>query len=71
MISRGFVYVRDSEELIVEAKDIIKERALEFTKTNKSEWGQVKNSIRSALKDALYRRTRREPMIMPIVIEIE
>ena len=69
--SRGFVYVRDSEELIVEAKDIIKERALEFTKTNKSEWGQVKNSIRSALKDALYRRTRREPMIMPIVIEIE
>lgn len=71
VISRGFVYVRDSEELIVEAKDIIKERALEFTKTNKSEWGQVKNSIRSALKDALYRRTRREPMIMPIVIEIE
>ena len=37
VISRGFVYVRDSEELIVEAKDIIKERALEFTKTNKSE----------------------------------
>ena len=71
VISRGFVYVRDSEELIVEAKDIIKERALEFTKTNKSEWGQVKNSIRSALKDALYRRSRREPMIMPIVIEIE
>lgn len=71
VISRGFVYVRDSEELIVEAKDIIKERALEFTKTNKSEWGQVKNSIRSALKDTLYRRTRREPMIMPIVIEIE
>lgn len=71
VISRGFVYVRDSEELIVEAKDIIKERALEFTKTNKSEWGQVKHSIRSALKDALYRRTRREPMIMPIVIEIE
>jgi len=70
IISRGFVYVRESEELIRDACDVVKEQAQKFASGHKSDWANIKNSIKSSLKDYLYNQTKRTPMILPIVVEI-
>ena len=70
IVSRGFVYVRDSEELIAEAVELLKEEAKRFENAAKSDYANIKNSIRSSLKGLLKKRTRRTPMIMPIVLEV-
>lgn len=71
VISRGFVYVRSSEELLNEAREMVQEMASQFASSHKSEWSSIKNNIKAALKNYLYNKTRRTPMIMPIIIEIE
>ncbi len=70
IISRGFIYMRESEELIQDARSVVKNCALQFEKKHKSEWANIKNSIRTQLKEHLYNKTKRTPMIMPIVIEV-
>lgn len=70
IISRGFVYVRESEELIHDACDVVKEQAQKFSASHKSDWSNIKNGIKSSLKDYLYNKTKRTPMILPIVVEI-
>ncbi len=70
VLSRGFVFVRESEELIKEARAIVREKAEAFASSHKSEWSSIKNNIRSAMKDYLYKKTKRTPMILPIIIEI-
>ena len=71
ILSRGFVYVRGSEELIQDARNVAKNVAMQFKEAGKSEWSQIKNGIRNALKDYLYSKTRRTPMILPIIVEID
>ncbi len=71
ILSRGFVYVRGSEELIQDARNVAKGVAMQFKEAGKSEWSQIKNGIRNALKDYLYSKTRRTPMILPIIVEID
>ncbi|NJN93238.1 MAG: ribonuclease J [Anaerolineales bacterium] len=66
IISRGFVYVRDSEELIEEAK----ERVIELLESGKVHRDTAATAIRDNLSEFLYQRTRRAPMIFPMVLEV-
>lgn len=67
VISRGFVYVRESEEFIREVKTV-SENAV--TKCRGRDWASRKKAINEALKDFIYMKTKRRPMILPIIIEI-
>lgn len=70
IVSRGFVYVRESEKLMDEAKDKV-QLALDKCQTNGiTEWAAIKSNVRDALGKYLYERTRRRPMILPIIMEI-
>ena len=70
IISRGFVYVRESEELINEAKEIVREALLSCEGEQISEWNYVKSLIKDTLKEFLWQKTKRSPMILPIIMEI-
>ena len=60
-----------TEELIADAKNLVKGLAAQFASANRSEWSGIKNNIRSALKNELYHKTKRTPIILPIIIEID
>jgi ribonuclease J len=70
IISRGFVYVRESEDLMDGAKDLIKDVLKECEDKNIKEWAYLKNSIKENLREYLYIRTKRNPMILPIIMEV-
>lgn len=70
IISRGFVYMRESEELIEEAKSVVKKVVMEFENRSKSDWSQIKNRVKNELRDFLYMRTKRNPVILPIIVEV-
>ncbi|HPY36592.1 MAG TPA: ribonuclease J [Clostridia bacterium] len=70
IISRGFVYMKESEVLIQEARDMLKEQAAAFGERHQSEWACIKNNIRNSLREYFYNKTKRTPMILPIVVEI-
>ena len=70
VISRGFVYVKNSEELMKEAKSVAEGLARQFETAHRSEWSGIKNNIRSELKNFLFNKTKRRPMVLPIIIEI-
>ena len=70
IISRGFVYVRESESLMEEAREKVNQ-ALEKCETSGiTEWAAIKANIRDTLSKHLYEKTRRRPMILPIIMEI-
>ncbi|MDK2584983.1 ribonuclease J [Romboutsia sedimentorum] len=70
IISRGFVYVRESEDLMDGAKNIIKQVLKECEDRNIKEWAYLKNNIKENLKEYLYQKTKRNPMILPIIMEV-
>jgi len=70
IVSRGFVYVREAEELMEEARARVRE-ALDFcAERGISEWASIKAQVRDTLGKFLYERTRRRPMILPIIMEV-
>ena len=70
IVSRGFVYVRESEELMDEAKERVC-AALERCEENSiTEWAAIKSNVRDALGRYLFEKTRRRPMILPIIMEV-
>ncbi|MCT4632692.1 MAG: ribonuclease J [Firmicutes bacterium] len=69
IISRGFVYVRESEELMKGAKEKVQEAIQKNLDNNVREWSVIKNSIRDSLNSYLYSQTKRNPMILPIIME--
>jgi ribonuclease J len=70
IITRGFVYVREAEDLIDEARTVVCE-ALEKCETkNNTDWSYIKATIREALKEFLWQKTKRSPMILPIIMEV-
>ncbi|MFA6849167.1 MAG: ribonuclease J [Selenomonadaceae bacterium] len=70
IVSRGFVYVRESEALMDEAREKVKQ-ALEKCEDGKiTEWSTIKSNVRDALGRYLYEKTRRRPMILPIIMEV-
>lgn len=70
IISRGFVYVRESEELIQQATKMVKEIVEKNIKKPGYEWSNMKQEIRDQLNSFLYNQTKRRPMIIPIIMEI-
>ncbi|NMC27529.1 MAG: ribonuclease J [Syntrophomonadaceae bacterium] len=70
IVTRGFVYVRESEQLIENAKAKVKEAMEQCQRKNLTEWAVIKSQIRDKLGKHLYEKTGRRPMIMPIIMEI-
>lgn len=70
IISRGFVYVRESDELMDEAQQVVYGAVEKCLDKGISDWGRIKNCIRDELADFIWKRTKRSPMIMPIIMEI-
>lgn len=70
VISRGFVYVRESEDLMEEIREISRRALLKCDERKKSDWATKKSIIRDALRDYLYEKTKRRPMILPIIMEV-
>ena len=70
IVSRGFVYVRESEELMDGARKIVNRAILSCSDEGVREWGLIKAKVRESLSKFLYEKTRRNPMILPIIIEV-
>lgn len=70
IISRGFVYVRESEKLMEESKERVKQALMKCQGKNMTEWSTIKTHVRDSLANFLYEKTRRRPMILPIIMEI-
>lgn len=70
IVSRGFVYVREAEDLMVEAKDKVQEALDHCQEDGICEWSSIKSAIRENLGRYLYEKTRRRPMILPIIMEV-
>jgi ribonuclease J len=70
IVSRGFVYVREAEDLMGEARDKVQSALDKCEETNKTEWSTLKTAIRDSLGRFLYEKTRRRPMIIPIIMEV-
>jgi ribonuclease J len=70
IVSRGFVYVRESEQLMEEAKERVKQSLEKCETGGVTEWATIKSNVRDTLGKFLYERTRRRPMILPIIMEV-
>ena len=70
IVSRGFVYVRESDELMDEARAIIEERIENCLDKGISDWGKIKSVIKDSLGDFVWRKTKRRPMILPIIMDV-
>lgn len=70
IISRGFVYMRESEDLIKEAQQLIAKHLEKIMDRKMSQWSEIKNEISDILGPFLYERTKRKPMILPIIMEV-
>ena len=69
IVSRGFVYVRESEDLMDHAREVVENALDSCLDRNITDWGKIKNVIKDALSDFLWKRTKRSPMILPIIME--
>ncbi|MCI8887104.1 MAG: ribonuclease J [Hungatella sp.] len=70
IVSRGFVYVRESEDLLEEARHVVEEAVCDCLDRHVSDWGKIKNIIRDSLSDFLWKKMKRNPMILPIIMEV-
>ena len=70
IVSRGFVYVRESEDLLEEAHGIVADAVEDCMDRNVTDWGKLKNIIKDSLSDFLWKRMKRNPMILPIIMEV-
>ncbi|MCX7923392.1 MAG: ribonuclease J [Clostridia bacterium] len=70
IISRGFVYVRESEDLMEQVREVTKTALTKCEEKKKNDWASKKNVIKDTLRDYLYEKTKRKPMILPIIMEI-
>ncbi|WP_459480953.1 ribonuclease J [Clostridium saccharoperbutylacetonicum] len=70
IVSRGFVYVRNSEELIDQVRDIVTNVVESCLDRNITQWAEIKNSIRREVDNFVYDRMKRKPMILPVIVEI-
>ncbi len=70
IVSRGFVYVRESEELMSIAKQVVEKTLSNCEKNNTKEWSSIKNAIKNDLNYYLYDKMRRKPMILPVIMEV-
>ncbi|MDO5135332.1 MAG: RNase J family beta-CASP ribonuclease [Eubacteriales bacterium] len=69
IVSRGFVYVRESEDLMGRAREVVENALESCLDKGMTDWGKIKTSVKDALSDYLWKRTKRSPMILPIIME--
>ena len=70
IISWGFVYRRDAEELMEEVKDLVMKKVVEFQGPNQNQRGIIRQTLKKSTEQLLYMETKRRPMILPVVIEV-
>lgn len=70
IVSRGFVYVRESESLMDEARELVDEAVNQCLDRGITDWGKLKGAIRDSLSDYVWKKTKRRPMILPIIMEV-
>ena len=70
VISRGFVYVKDSENLMEEVKIVLREEIYELESKHVTDWTTIKSSLRDRVRDLIFAKTKRNPMILPIIMEV-
>lgn len=71
IVSRGFVYVREAETLMVEAQRVLDTKVAECEAKGLTDWGKIKNVIKDALGEYVWKATKRRPMIIPIIMEVD
>ena len=71
IVSRGFVYVRESDEIMDEAQTVVEEALLELLNRKITDWGKMKNTMKDALSGYVWKKMKRRPMILPIIMEVE
>ncbi|GAA0446164.1 ribonuclease J1 [Lentibacillus halophilus] len=70
IISRGFVYMRESEDLINEAQKLVAKHLKKVMERRTSQWSEIKNEITDTISPFLFEKTKRRPMVLPIIMEI-
>ena len=70
VVSRGFVYVRESETLMDDVKRVIKQEVRTFEEEGVRDWSTIKSTLKDDLRDYIFQRTKRNPMILPIIMEV-
>ena len=71
IVSRGFVYVRESEDLMDEARRVVNDALYNCLSKRCTDWGKIKNVVRESLGDFIWKQTKRNPMILPIIMEVD
>ena len=70
IVSRGFVYVRESDELMDEARQLVNDTLEELLDKGVTDWGKLKTATKDVLSDYVWKKTKRSPMILPIIMEV-
>lgn len=70
IISRGFVYIRESENLMEDMKRVLKERLSALEENHITDWAVIKLTVKDTLRDFLLQKNRRNPMVLPIIMEV-
>ena len=70
IISRGFVYVRESENLMEDVKSVVRNEIAKCERRGVRDWSTIKSAIRDTLRDYIFMKTKRDPMILPIIMEV-
>lgn len=71
IVSRGFVYVRESDELMAEARELVSAQVLRCLDRNITDWGKIKATIKDSLSEFVWKKTKRRPMILPIIMDVK
>ncbi|MEG1957864.1 MAG: ribonuclease J, partial [Lachnospiraceae bacterium] len=70
IVSRGFVYVRESESLMEEARQVLSEAVAKCLTNKSADWSKIKLVIRDTMNEFIWKRTKRRPMILPIIMDV-
>ena len=70
IISRGFVYVRESDALLEDSTEVLEDALFGLSEKRIYDWGRIKSTLKDVLSDYLWKKTKRRPMILPIIMEV-
>ena len=70
IVSRGFVYVRESENLMEDVKKMLREEVRKLEEHGVRDWSTIKSTLKDDLRDYIFQKTKRDPMILPIIMEV-
>ncbi len=70
IVSRGFVYIKESDQLMEEAREVVEEAVQNLLDRGINDWGKLKSATKDALSEYVWKKTKRRPMILPIIMEV-